>query len=224
MIPWEILGRAVRSEGDELTLHHRGGEFVIRVGGRELMSSRVHYSEEEMARLAVKRLGARQNIRLLIGGLGMGFTLRAALDALPPQSSVTVAEIEPEVVAWNQGPLADLAGRPLEDRRAHIVVKDVSQVISDEKIGFDAILLDVDNGPEGLALKSNSALYSDSGLLRARSALRPGGLFAVWSASPDATFLKRLQRAGFSSEAMRIRQRSSRTKGTHHTIFFGILR
>ena len=219
MLPWEILGRERAPDGGELVLHHRDGEFVIRVGGRELMSSRASNSEEEMARIAIGRIDKKVDIRVLIGGLGMGFTTRAALDALPSASEVVVAEIVPAVVAWNRGPLAHLAGRPLEDGRVHVEPRDVARVMADTRVRFDTILLDVDNGPQGLTRKANQLLYSESGLAVAKRALRPGGILAVWSASPDNAFARRLRKAGFATEVMDVPARAGRPP--YHTLFFG---
>ncbi|MSP58783.1 MAG: hypothetical protein EXR72_00295 [Myxococcales bacterium] len=225
MLPWEILGRARADGGGELVLHHRDGEFVIRVGGRELMSSRGSHSEEELAREAIARLpphGGAGGPRLLIGGLGMGFTTRAALDALPACAEVVVAEIVPAVVLWNRGPIAHLAGRPLEDARTRVELADVARVIAGTRVRFDAILLDVDNGPHGLTRKANHLLYSEAGLASARRALRPGGLLAVWSASPDEAFARRLRRAGYQTDTVAVAARGG-AGGPKHTIFFGRL-
>ena len=222
MLPWEILGRERAPDGGELVLHHRDGEFVIRVGGRELMSSRGSHSEEEMARVAIARLAGRDPLRILIGGLGMGFTTRAALDALGPDAEVVVAEIVPSVVAWNRGPLAHLSRRALDDPRVRVEPSDVGRVISGTRVRFDAILLDVDNGPQGLTRKANQVLYTENGLATARRALRPGGLLAVWSASPDAAFERRLGKAGFDTDVIAAPARGPHT-GPLHTIFFGRL-
>lgn len=222
MIPWEILGREQAPDGGELVLYHRNGEFVIRVDGRELMSSRSSHSEEELARLAIARLGGREAPRLLIGGLGMGFTTRAALDALPARADVVVAELVPAVIAWNRGPLAHLAGRPLEDPRVHIEPIDVGRLMQETRVRFDAILLDVDNGPQWITSKSNQRLYSEVGLGMARRVLRPGGLLAVWSATDDAAFVRRLRKVGYETETVQVRARGS-GGGARHTIFLGFL-
>jgi spermidine synthase len=222
MIPWEILGREQAPDGGELVLHHRNGEFVIRVDGRELMSSRSSHSEEEMARLVAARLGSRETPRVLIGGLGMGFTTRAALDALPARAEVVVAELVPAVIAWNRGPLAHLAGRPLEDPRTRVEPIDVGRLMKETRVRFDAILLDVDNGPQWITSKSNQRLYSEVGLGVARRALRPGGLLAVWSAADDAAFVKRLRKVGYETETVQVRARGP-AGGARHTIFLGRL-
>ena len=220
MIPWEILGKERAPEGGELVLYHRNGEYSIRVGGRELMSSRAHGSEEELARAACAGLG--RGARVLIGGLGLGYTLRAALDALPGSTTVVVAEIVPAVVTWNRGPLADLARRPLEDPRVEVESYDVGAVLRRTGPRWDAIMLDVDNGPAALTRKANQALYGDPGLEVAKRALRAGGVLAVWSASPDKSFEKRLAKAGFKAESREVPARGS-AGGPMHTLFFGRL-
>jgi len=203
-------------------LYQRGNEFSIRVDGRELMTSSACHSEREMARLALERLGGRDaRPRLLIGGLGMGFTARAALDALPSGAHVVIAEIAPAVVAWNRGPLGHLAANPLEDRRVRVEMRDVGRVIAEAAACFDAILLDVDNGPRGLAREANQGLYTGAGLAAARRALRSGGLLVVWSASPDGRFEKRLREAGYAAESLQVPARGPGAAGTRHTIFFG---
>jgi len=222
VIPWETLGTARAPEGGQLVLYRRGGEFVIRVNGRELMTSRAHGSEEHLARLACVRLAGRESARVLVGGLGLGYTLRATLDAVPAGAEVIVAEIVPAVVEWNRGPLAHLAGRPLEDPRATVRIADVGAVLRRATIRFDAILLDVDNGPQGLTRKANQLLYGDAGLGLARRALRPGGALAVWSAERDEPFLRRLRKAGFSASAHDVPARG-RGGGPNHTIFLGIV-
>jgi len=220
VIPWEILGKERAPEGGELVLYHRNGEYSIRVGGRELMSSRAHGSEEELARAACAGLG--RGARVLIGGLGLGYTLRAALDALPGSTTVVVAELVPAVVTWNRGPLAPLAGRPLEDPRVELEPTDVGAVLRRAGPRWDAILLDVDNGPAALTRKANQALYGDTGLEVAKRALRAGGVLAVWSASPDKSFEKRLGKAGFKAESREVPARGS-AGGPMHTLFFGRL-
>jgi spermidine synthase len=217
MIPWEILGRARAPEGGELVLYRRGGEFVIRVGGRELMSSRAHGSEEELAALACRDLPP--GARVLVGGLGLGYTLRATLDRLPADGRVAVAEIVPAVIEWNRGPLAALAGRPLDDPRVTVEAADVGQLVR-RGPRWDAILLDVDNGPVALTRKGNHGLYSQPGLMAARAALRPRGVLAVWSAAPDRRFVGRLRKAGFSAEAVDVPARGV-GGGPMHTIFVG---
>ena len=218
MIPWETLGRAQAPDGAKLVLCRRGDEFVIRVGGRDLMSSRMHGSEEELARRACAGLGA--GARVLVGGLGLGYTLRAALDALPAGASVTVCELVPAVVEWNRGPLAPLAGQPLEDPRVTVEVVDVGAVIRRPGKRWDAILLDVDNGPVALTRRANHVLYGATGLSVAKAALRLGGVLAIWSASPDDAFVARLHRAGFEVTVDTVPARG-RAGGSRHTLFFG---
>ena len=219
MIPWEFLESARVPGGEgELGLYRRGEEFAIRVGNRELMNSRVHGSEEALAELACVRIAGRHRPWILIGGLGMGFTLAAALRGVGPEGRVVVAELVPGVVAWNRGPLAALAGHPLEDSRASVREEDVAQILRAERQSFDAILLDVDNGPEGLARKENDWLYSRPGLEAAYSALRPAGVLAVWSSGPHSVFAQRLRRAGFTVDEIQVPARSA-SKGRRHTIW-----
>jgi spermidine synthase len=219
VIPWEFLDSAQVPGGDgELGLYRRGGEFSIRVAGRELMNSRVYGSEEALAELACARIADRPRPRVLIGGLGMGYTLAAALRRLGPEGRVVVAELVPAVVAWNRGPLADLAGRPLQDHRVTVREVDVAQVLGAESQAYDAILLDVDNGPEGLVRKDNDWLYARPGLTAAFAALRPAGVLAVWSSGPNQVFARRLRRAGFTVDEVRVRARDSRG-GRRHTIW-----
>ncbi len=180
-------------------LHHRNGEFVIRVQGQELMSSRVHGSEEAMARLGCAGLRTRRGARVLVGGLGLGYTLRATLEELGPGARVVVAELSAAIVEWNRGPLAPLAGRPLEDSRVQVEVADVGRVMRASG-PFHAILLDVDNGPVALTRQANAGLYGSAGLAAAHEALVPGGVLVVWSAGPDERFSRRLGQAGFTGE------------------------
>jgi len=222
MIPWEFLGSAkVPGNGENLSLHRRGGEFSIRVNGCELMNSRVHGSEDALAELACARISDRHEPRILIGGLGMGYTLGAALRRLGSGARVVMAELVPEVVKWNQGSLAGLAGHPLQDSRVNIRIIDVGQIIQTEPQAYDAILLDVDNGPEGLARKGNDWLYSRAGLDASFNALRPAGVLTVWSASPDSAFSHRLRLCGFEAEEVRVRARGNRGGG-RHTIWIAV--
>jgi spermidine synthase len=220
MIPWQILGSAQAPDGGTLTLYQRDHELVIRVDGRELMTSRAHGSEEALAHLGCSDARAKPRPRVLVGGLGMGFTLRAALDVLPAQAEVVVAEIVPAVVEWNRGPLAHLAGRPLEDPRVTVAVTDVGALLRRPGPRFDAILLDVDNGPQGLTRRANHALYGRVGLDTARRALAPGGCYALWSAGPDRDFERRLARAGFGVEVHEVRARPH-GQAPRHVIFLG---
>lgn len=220
MIPWQLLGKAQAPGGGTLTLHQRGDEYVIRVDGRELMSSRAHGSEESLARIGCRDLQGRARPRVLVGGLGMGYTLRATLDVLPAGAEIVVAELVDAVVTWNRGPLAHLAGRPLEDPRVSVEVADVGALLRRPGPRFDAILLDVDNGPQGLTRRANHALYTDAGLTAARRALRPGGCYAVWSASRHRDFARRLGRAGFRVETHDARARKA-GRSPLHTIYTG---
>jgi spermidine synthase len=211
MIPWQLLDSAqIPGENAELRLYRRDGEFSIRVDGSELMNSRVHGSEEAMAELACARIGSLPAPRVLIGGLGMGYTLAAALNRLGAESRVVVAELVPAVVAWNRGPLADLAGRPLDDDRVTVRECDVGRILGEEHRAYDAILLDVDNGPRGLTRKGNDRLYTRTGLHAAFSALRPGGVFALWSASPNRAFGRLLGKVGFTVDERHVRARGLR--------------
>lgn len=202
MKPWKTLSEAPGLEGQRLMLQERDGVFVIRSGGRELMSSARHHSEEVMAAVALKHVKAKNPV-VLIGGLGLGYTVRGTLDLLGPQGSVVVAEISPDVVAWNRGPLAGLAGAPLEDKRVTVEVADVADVVAASRQRFDAILLDVDLGPSALAARKNQELYEAQGISALRASLRPGGVLVVWSAGPDAPFLSRLGRGGFDARMER---------------------
>jgi spermidine synthase len=216
---WILLGVA-QASGDEkeLRLYRRDEEFSIRVGGRELMNSRVHGSEDALGQLACARIADCPRPRVLIGGLGMGYTLRAALHALSAQGQVIVAELIPAVVAWNRGPLGDLAGHPLRDDRVTVREVDVAGILRAEQRAYDAIVLDVDNGPRGLTRNANDRLYAQGGLSAAFAALRPGGVLAVWSAGPDRAFSDRLRKTGFKMEEILVRARDARG-GARHTIW-----
>jgi spermidine synthase len=220
MNPWVLLGEArVAVDGKRLSLYRRDTEFSIRLGGNggELMNSRSHGSEEKLAELACARLTEHGEPHVLIGGLGMGFTLAAALRQLGAAARVTVSELVPEVVAWNRGPLGELAGQPLTDPRVTVCEGDVARMIAAQSQAYDAILLDVDNGPEGLTHTDNDWLYGCVGLSAAYEALRPGGVLAVWSAGRDVAFTGRLLKAGFEVEEVRVRARG--TKGARHMIW-----
>ena len=222
MIPWELLGKAlVPGNSGELRLYRRGREFSIRVNGCELMNSRAHGSEDALAELACARIADRPRPRVLIGGLGMGYTLAAALRQLGAGARVVVAELVPEVVEWNRGPLAELAGHPLQDKRVTVREVDVARILQAEHQAYDAILLDVDNGPDGLSLQSNNWLYSPAGLDAAFAALKPEGVLAVWSASPDRSFTRRLRQAGFVVDEVPVRARGQRGGGWH-TIWIAV--
>lgn len=215
MIPWELLDKAAIPGGGELRFLRRGDEFSIRQGHTELMNSRAGFSEQELARQTCERLAGRAAPRLLIGGLGMGFTLRAALACLGGDGHVTVAELVPEVVRWAQGPLAPLFGTSLDDPRVALVTQDVGEIIRSARGAYDAILLDVDNGPNALERPENERIYSAAGLAAAALALRPAGQLAIWSAAEDNGFVRRLQRAGFQVEQKRVQGRGGR-----HIIWF----
>ena len=209
MIPWQLLDSAeIRGEEEPLRLYRRGEEFSIRVAGSELMNSRIHGSEEAMAEFACARIASLPSPRVLIGGLGMGYTLAAALNRLGAAAEVVVAELVPAVVAWNRGVLAALAGRPLDDDRVTVREGDVAQMLREAQGAYDAILLDVDNGPRGLTRKGNDRLYTRTGLDAAFEALRPAGVFALWSAGPDRAFTERLRNAGFEVVEKRVRPRA----------------
>jgi spermidine synthase len=224
MRPWTLLGTAtVPGEGAPLRLMQRGDEFVIMAGTNPLMNSRMSGSEEDLATLSWARIAGRPNPHVLIGGLGMGFTLRAALATMPAAVRITIVEIVPEIVAWARGPLAHIFEGCLDDQRVTIEVKDVGKVIATHKASFDAILLDVDNGPEGLSRDGNDRLYSLAGLAKTHAALKPSGVLAVWSAHPDAKFTKRLGESGFRVEEIGVRERHGK-KGARHTIWIGTRR
>lgn len=219
MIPWIHLDTAAPpGGGPELRLKRRGAEFSIMLGTIELMNSRLSGSEEALASLVAARLAERQEPRILIGGLGMGFTLRAALSSFGPGAAITVAELVPAVIAWARGPMAEIFAGSLDDARVTVVERDVAPVISENAGGYDAILLDVDNGPEGLTVEANDRLYDESGLGLAKAALRPGGVLAVWSQGPDRSFTQRLKRAGFAVEEVAVRAHRGRS-GARHVIW-----
>ncbi len=215
----ELIDTApIPNNGGELRLFREGSHFAIKIaGGGELMHSRTHGSEDKLAEITCTRIAARPQPRVLIGGLGMGFTLAAALKHLGNTAEVVVAELVPAVVEWNRGPLGEHAGHPLQDPRASVRVSDVALVLKNEQQAFDAILLDVDNGPQGLTHKSNDWLYSMPGLDAAMAALRPGGVLAIWSAGPDPMFTIRLKKARFLVEEVRVRAHGN--KGARHLIW-----
>lgn len=220
MTPWTLLDTAqVPGNGGELRLYQRGSEFSIKLTGRgELMNSRVHGSEDALAEMTCARLVDGGAPRLLIGGLGMGFTLAAALRHLGSEAQVVVAELVPAVVSWNRGVLGEHAGCPLDDSRVTVRVGDVAGILRAERQAYDGILLDVDNGPEGLTRKANDWLYGVNGLNAAYGALRPHGVLAVWSAGPDRDFAQRLRKVGFDVDEVRVRAHGS--KGARHVIWF----
>jgi len=219
--PWQTVASAKAPDGAELILARRDDEWVVRAAGRVLMSSRQHGSEEAMAKLALERAASRR--RILVGGLGLGFTLRAVLDRIPVDASVEVVELLPALVEWNREHLSRLAGRPLDDRRVHLVVADVRDRLRRARSPFDVILLDVDNGPAALAHPANDGLYGDVGLATCHGALAEGGVVAVWSAQPDDRFLKRLGQAGFEAAAVPTAARGEEG-GPRHVVFVGVKR
>ncbi len=220
MIPWVHLDTAiVPDDGGELRLMQRGHEFSIMSGAIELMNSRLFGSEKALATLACERLSDRPKAHLLIGGFGMGFTLRAALEALPPTGRVTVGELVPAVIAWARGPMAHISGDCLTDPRLTLVEGDVSALVRGARpSSYDAILLDVDNGPESLSRDANDQLYSREGLLAARRALTPGGVLAVWSSAPNDGFTQRLRKAGYQVEEAKVRATGGK-RGARHVIW-----
>ena len=221
MIPWSHIDTSSIPGGDgEIGLMRRGTEFSIRLGAIELMNSRLSGSEEALAVRTCERLRGRPRPRLLIGGLGMGFTLRAALSALEPGAAIIVAELVPAVVAWARGPMAEIFAGSLDDPRVTIVEGDVGPLIRSEAEAWDAILLDVDNGPAGQTRASNDGLYGPAGLGTAHRALRPGGLLGVWSEAPNEAFVGRMRKAGFSVEEIRVRANAGK-RGARHVIWLG---
>jgi spermidine synthase len=219
MIPWVKIDTArIPGTDGELRLMRRSAEFSIKLGANELMNSRLSGSEAALATLAAKKIEAVEKPDVLIGGLGMGFTLRAALGALGAGAALVVAELVPAVVAWARGPMAEIFGGSLDDPRVRILETDVFEVIRSHPRKFDAILLDVDNGPEGLTRKTNDALYDLPGLKAARTALRPQGVLAVWSSGPNPPFAKRLRQAGFDVNEVNVRA-TGRGGGSRHVIW-----
>lgn len=224
MRPFETLGTTVTPDGRTLALHHRDGDYFLYLDGEELMSSRAPGSEIALAELALAELapgpvGGADDRRILIGGMGLGYTLRAALDLLSPGSEVVIAELLPAVIEWNRRELTAL-GRPLEDRRVGIETRDVTEVIAEGRGGrYDAILLDVDNGPSAWCLEENSRLYGREGIQRLREALAPAGVLGVWSAYRDDRFVTSLEKAGFRARAVTVRARGE--KGARHVVFLG---
>lgn len=219
MKPRELVGTAKVPGGVELRLVRHGDDHMIMVDNNELMSSRVGGSEEALAVMTCDRLGANASPHLLIGGYGMGFTLRAALARIGNGGRATVAELVPEIIAWARGPMAALTAGCLDDPRVRLLSGDVATEIKTSTARYDAILLDVDNGPSGLVRAENDGLYSAKGLAAAKAALRPGGILAIWSAAPDAAFTRRLKTVGFTVEEATVRARSN-GKGPRHTIWF----
>jgi spermidine synthase len=220
MKPWEVL-ETVAAEGITLKLVQHDREYLILADGLPLMSSRMHSSEDDLATMGCRRARVLPAPCVLVGGLGMGFTLRATLDLLPSTATVVVSELLPAVVAWNRGVLAPLAGRPLDDPRVRVVERDVLEVLRANRRGFDAALLDIDNGPSALTSHRNGALYAHRGIAAARAALKPAGTLAVWSSYDDQQFARRLRNGGFAVATERVRGRPKR--GPTHVIYLGQL-
>jgi spermidine synthase len=216
----EILGQTAGPDGTAIKLCRRDEEYIIYAGGKSLMSSGMYGSEEALATLGCGRARTLERPSVLIGGLGMGFTLRSTLDLLPADATVMVAELVPSIVEWNRGPLGPLAGNPLNDPRVYVVVGDVAEILRASHDRFDVVLLDVDNGPAAFTAETNSWLYGDRGVAAARAALRTDGVLAVWSAREDPKFEKRLRYGKFAVKVERVRGRL-KAGGPHHVIFLG---
>ena len=219
MTPRELIGTAEVPGGPPLTLFRRGGDYMITLERNELMSTRMSGSEAALGAMTCQRLRHRAAPRLLIGGYGMGFTLRAVLAALGKDARIVVAELVPEIIAWACGPMAALTGDCLDDPRVEIFIGDVAAQIGARGGGYDAILLDVDNGPDGLTRAANDGLYGLEGLANAKAALKPGGVLSVWSAGADPAFTLRLGKAGFAVDEVRVSAREN-GKGPKHVIWF----
>lgn len=218
MIPWKCLERVPTPDGGgELSLYQRGEELVIRVDGRDLMSSRQHHSEEALADIALDALTRPRSARVCVAGLGMGYTLAAVLHRLGERGRAVTIESSPDVLRWNRGPLADLAQHPLDDPRSETLIADIVDHLAEDGPAYDAILLDVDNGPEAWCFDSNRRLYDRPGLERIRAALAPGGVAAFWASQADPRFLKALRRAGFTGRRHTVR--AHRGRGARHSIF-----
>lgn len=223
MQPRILIDTARIPGGDALRLFQRGNDFMIVLDRNELMNSRMSGSEEALATMTCARLGARKAPHMLIGGYGMGFTLRAALGCLPRDATATVAELVPEIIAWARGPMCELTAGCLDDQRVRIVEGDVMDLIRSSRTAYDAILLDVDNGPDGLTRPGNDGIYAAAGLSAIKTALKPGGIVAIWSAAPDVAFARRLEQAGFLMDEVAVRARQN-GKGPRHVIWFGTRR
>ena len=219
MTPRELIDTAPVPGGQELKLYRRGADHMIVLDRNELMSSRMSGSEKALAVMALERLKGRKDPHLLIGGYGMGFTLRAALAGMGQGGRATVVELVPKIIEWARGPMVELAAGCLDDPRVRLIEGDVAAEIASARASYDAILLDVDNGPDGLTAPANDRLYSSSGLAVAKSALKPGGILAIWSAAPDAAFTRRLRDAGFLVDEVAVKARDN-GKGPRHVIWF----
>ena len=223
MIPWTLLDKAqTPGNGVELCLYQRDTEFSIKAGNYEFMNSCEYGSEDALAKLACQKITKHTRARVLIGGLGMGYTVRSALNGLEANAQVVVAELVPAVVKWNRGFLADLAGSPLDDNRVTIHEADVAQLIKTAKGDYNAILLDIDNGPQALARKDNDWVYSLTGLKTAFAALRPKGVLATWSSGVEPAFDQRLRKAGFEVDEVGVRARGGRKGGAHHIVYIAM--
>lgn len=223
MIPRELIGEAEVPGGPPLRLFRRGSDFMIVLDRNELMSTRQHGSEVALGTMACDRLAGHKAPHLLIGGYGMGYTLRAVLGRLGPTARVTVVELVPGIIAWARGPMAAVADGCLDDPRVTVTMGDVAAAMAQAASLYDAILLDVDNGPDGLTRAANDGIYSPRGLADAMKALRPGGVLAVWSAAPDTAFCRQLERSGFTVETVKVRARET-GKGATHIIWFATKR
>lgn len=219
MIQRELLDTAWVPGGEKLELYRHDRDFMIVLGHNELMSTRKWGSEEALATMSVERIGGARRPHMLIGGYGMGFTLRAALKVLPADARITVVELMPEIIGWARGPMAEVAQGCLDDPRVNLLLSDVAPIIAGARGEYDVILLDVDNGPDGLVREDNNVLYSNSGLRAAKAALAPGGVLAIWSAGPDPAFSRRLTKAGFAVDEVKVAARSN-GKGPKHVIWF----
>jgi spermidine synthase len=219
MIPWQTIEKVRTKDGTELALCRRGEEWMVRCDGKPLMSTRQHGSEEALAALALEKL--KHPKRILVGGLGLGFTARAALDRIGKDAEVVIAEFTPALVEWNKKHVGEFAGNPLEDPRATVLHVDAVKEIYRAPRAWDALLLDIDNGPAAMVHDSNHRLYSASGIAACYAALRPGGALSVWSSGPDAAYLKRLIKAGFNASAHTVGSRGG-GGGVKHTIFVGL--
>ncbi|MBC8281873.1 MAG: hypothetical protein H8E48_13905 [Chloroflexi bacterium] len=220
MIPWKLLGTATTSKnGSELRLYQRDTEFSIKADSQELMNSQVHGSEDALAKLACEKITNYPEVRVLVGGLGLGYTLRAALNELKSDAEVVVAEIVPDVLEWNQKFLGHLADNPLDDDRVKVKLDDVGQVIRSGRGDYNAIMLDVDNGPQAMFQEGNDWIYTNTGLQSSFDALRPKGVLSIWSTDPDPAFTKRLTRTGFKAEEVKVRARGGRKGGGHYFVW-----
>lgn len=219
MNPFEVLGQTIAADGTAMKLLRRGDDYSIVWDGAVLMSSRMYGSEKALATLACQRARTLERSSVLIGGLGMGFTLRATLDLLPADATVVVAELVPSVVEWNRGPLGPLAEHPLDDKRVRVEIGDVADTLSSRPGQFDAVLLDVDNGPAALTSANNGRLYTTHGIAVASAALKAQGVLAVWAVKDDQKFEQRLREGGFEVKVQRVRGHQNR--GARHTIFLG---